>query len=169
MEGWPQNKFAATLKVHKWHAQNVYSRLVKGLCEPYQSLLSAFMSNRTVNFAGNIANQQVAKTSQLSIYSSWCKHVLASFPSCLVGFWGFHPYIHLFSFRKLFCDLLLIIRHWKTCWALWQGRPSRLLNCSGCGQRSWHCCEIKNSAKHFHGVLLVICENLRSQKFPAIR
>ena len=32
-------------------------------------------------------------------------HVV-SFPSSLVGFLGFHPYMHLFSFRKLFCDLL---------------------------------------------------------------
>ena len=28
-------------------------------------------------------------------------------PSCLAGFCGFHPYLHLFSFRKLFCVLFL--------------------------------------------------------------
>ena len=32
---------------------------------------------------------------------------MVSFPSCLAGFWGFHPYMYLFSFGKLFCDLLL--------------------------------------------------------------
>ena len=42
---------AATLKVHKWHAWNVCIRLVEGLHEPYQILLSAFMDNGTVNFA----------------------------------------------------------------------------------------------------------------------
>ena len=33
----------------------------------------------------------------------WCNSHLV----CLV-FWRFHPYIHLFSFRKLFCDLFLL-------------------------------------------------------------
>ena len=28
------------------------------------------------------------------------------FLSCLVGFWGFHPYMCLFSLRKLFCDFI---------------------------------------------------------------
>ena len=32
--------------------------------------------------------------------------IVVSFPSSLVGFWGFHPYMCLFSFRKLFCDFL---------------------------------------------------------------
>ena len=45
-------QMAATLKVHEWHTQIVCVRLVKGLYEPYQSLLSAFMTNWTVNFAG---------------------------------------------------------------------------------------------------------------------
>ena len=43
-------KMVATLKVHKWHARNLYVRLVKGLHEPDQALSSAFMSNRTINF-----------------------------------------------------------------------------------------------------------------------
>ena len=43
---------AATLKVHKWHARNVYVKLVKSLYEPYQALPSASMSSGTVNFAG---------------------------------------------------------------------------------------------------------------------
>ena len=30
----------------------------------------------------------------------WCRSHLV----CLHGFWGFHPYTCLFSFRKLFCD-----------------------------------------------------------------
>ena len=34
---------------------------------------------------------------------------MVSFPSCLVGFWGFHPYMCLFAFGKLFCDLFYII------------------------------------------------------------
>ena len=33
--------------------------------------------------------------------------IVVSSPSSLVGFWGFHPYMCLFSFRKLFCDLFL--------------------------------------------------------------
>ena len=45
-------KMAATLNVHKWHAQNVSTRLVKDLHEPYQALLSASMSNKTDNFTG---------------------------------------------------------------------------------------------------------------------
>ena len=44
-------KMAATLKVRKWHAQNVCVRLVKGLHEPYQALPSASMGNGTINFA----------------------------------------------------------------------------------------------------------------------
>ena len=32
---------------------------------------------------------------------------MVSFPSCLVGFWGFHPYMCLFAFGKLFCDFKL--------------------------------------------------------------
>ena len=51
--GMTPKKMAATIKVHKWHAQNVYVRLVKGLYEPYHALPSASMSNgTTVNFAG---------------------------------------------------------------------------------------------------------------------
>ena len=34
---------------------------------------------------------------------------MVSFPSSLVGFLGFHPYMRLFSFRKLFCDLYSLI------------------------------------------------------------
>ena len=45
-------KMVATLKVHKWHAQNVYVRVVKGLCEPDQALSSASMSYRTDDFTG---------------------------------------------------------------------------------------------------------------------
>ena len=52
-----------------------------------------------------------------------------SFPSSLVGFWGSHPYMHLFSFRKLFCDLFLlcffcifIFRDSKR-EETWEGRP----------------------------------------------
>ena len=54
--------------------------------------------------------------------SSWCQKVnynyyishligplllsnVVSFPSSLVGFWGFHPYMRLCSFRRLFWDL----------------------------------------------------------------
>ena len=33
---------------------------------------------------------------------------MVSFPSSLVGFLGFHPYMCLFLFRKLFCDLFLL-------------------------------------------------------------
>ena len=33
---------------------------------------------------------------------------MVSFPSSLVGFLGFHPYMRFFSFRKLFCDLFLL-------------------------------------------------------------
>ena len=29
---------------------------------------------------------------------------VVSLPSCLVGFWGFHSYMCLFAFGKLFCD-----------------------------------------------------------------
>ena len=50
--GMAPKKKAATLKAHESHARNVGVRLVKGLYEPYQSLSSASMSNRTVNFAG---------------------------------------------------------------------------------------------------------------------
>ena len=36
---------------------------------------------------------------------------MASFPSSLVGFWGFHSYMHLFPFRKLVvtCSLCLVL------------------------------------------------------------
>ena len=50
--GMTPKKMAATIKVHKLHARNVYDRLVNGLYEPYQALPSASMSNGTVNFAG---------------------------------------------------------------------------------------------------------------------
>ena len=43
---------AATLKVHKCHVRKVCSRLFASFYEPYQSLLSAFMNNRTFNVAG---------------------------------------------------------------------------------------------------------------------
>ena len=38
----------------------------------------------------------------------WCECVVVSFPSCLAGFLGFHPYMRLFSLGKLFCDLYTI-------------------------------------------------------------
>ena len=50
--GMTPKKMAATVKVDKWHAWNVYVRLVKGLYEPYQALPSISISNETVNFAG---------------------------------------------------------------------------------------------------------------------
>ena len=33
---------------------------------------------------------------------------MVTFPSSLVGFLGFHPYMCLFSFGKLYCDLFLL-------------------------------------------------------------
>ena len=45
--GMALEKIAATLKVHKWHAQNACAGLVNGLYEPYQSFSAAFMNNRT--------------------------------------------------------------------------------------------------------------------------
>ena len=50
--GMTPQKMAATIKVYKWHAQNVTVRLVNGLHEPYQAVLSTSMGNRTVNFGG---------------------------------------------------------------------------------------------------------------------
>ena len=35
--GMAPKKMAATVKVHKWHAQNVCVRLVNGLHEPYHT------------------------------------------------------------------------------------------------------------------------------------
>ena len=37
--------------------------------------------------------------------------IVVSFPFSLVGFWVFHPYIHLFSFRKCSCDFGM----WHAC------------------------------------------------------
>ena len=49
--GMAPKKMAVTLKVHKWHTQNDYIRLVKGLREPYLALPSASMGNGTIDFA----------------------------------------------------------------------------------------------------------------------
>ena len=49
-DGPPKN--GSTLKMHKWHAQDLCVRLVKGLHKPYQALPSASMGNGTINFAG---------------------------------------------------------------------------------------------------------------------
>ena len=38
-------KNGSHIKVHKWHTQNVYVRVVKILYEPDQALLSVSMSN----------------------------------------------------------------------------------------------------------------------------
>ena len=46
--GMVPKKMVATLKVRKWHAQNVDVRLVKSFHEHYQVLSSAFMSDGTV-------------------------------------------------------------------------------------------------------------------------
>ena len=56
--GMAPKKLAATLKVHKWHNQNVSVRLVKGLHDSYQALLSASMGNETINFAGEVSYQE---------------------------------------------------------------------------------------------------------------
>ena len=65
-------KLVATLRVYKWHAWNVYVRLVKGLHGPYQAISSASMSNRTINFAGqyrwSTRLRQVTKTGKPSIW-----------------------------------------------------------------------------------------------------
>ena len=64
----------------------------------------------------------------------WCECVVVSFPSSLVGFLGFHPYMCLFSFRKLFvtcsCCLFFVLflffclfRNGKK-EERWEGRPS---------------------------------------------
>ena len=47
-------------------------------------------------------------TNKHKAYLCKWQSIVVSFPSCLVGLWGFHPYMHLFSFRKLFCDLFLL-------------------------------------------------------------
>jgi len=44
----------------------------------------------------------------------WCESIVVSFPSCLAGFWSFHPYLRLFSFRKLFVTFnSLYILYWR--------------------------------------------------------
>jgi len=48
--GMAPKKMAATLKVCKWHGQNVDVRLIKGFHEHYQALSSASMNNGTVRF-----------------------------------------------------------------------------------------------------------------------
>ena len=48
----PRKKGGHIKRVEMTYAQNVCVRLVKGLYEPYQAFFSAFMSNRTVKFAG---------------------------------------------------------------------------------------------------------------------
>ena len=61
---------------------------------------------------------------------------MVSIPSSLVGFWGFHPYIHLFFFRKLFvtCIYMSAVRcsvnancnwHWKIAHANPCGRNTK--------------------------------------------
>ena len=43
---------------------------------------------------------------------------VVSFPSSLVGLCGFHPYMGLFSFRKLFCDFVWLQVSLFSCLAL---------------------------------------------------
>ena len=44
---------------------------------------------------------------------------MVSFPSSLVGFWDFHPYMHLFSFRNLFvtCNIIICRTEWERRWS----------------------------------------------------
>ena len=61
-----------------------------------------------------------------------CRDGVVSFPSSLVDFWGFHPCMHLFSFRKLFVSCfccffcafckILSFRNGKR-EGRWEGRP----------------------------------------------
>ena len=48
-----------------------------------------------------------------------------SFPSSLVGFWWFHPYMCLFSFRKLFVICFCCFLFFRNCkrGKRWEGRP----------------------------------------------
>ena len=61
-----------------------------------------------------------------------CESVVVSFPSSLVGFWGFQPYMGLFSFRKLFCDLLLHVVLF-----FFLGMEERLEGGGGRGEDAW--------------------------------
>ena len=44
-------------------------------------------------------------TTIVLIFLHWCESVVVLVPSSLGGFLGFHPYMCLFSLRKLFCWL----------------------------------------------------------------
>ena len=57
--------------MHKWQTQNVKIKLVDGLCEPYQSLSSASITNGIINLLESIAeipDRQVAKTGKSSTF-----------------------------------------------------------------------------------------------------
>ena len=123
-----------------------------------------------------------------------CGSLLVSFQhwnTCWVLWQGHH--FHSWNFRGcgqrswhcgkmknhkiIFLPCLLVVREnlcsqkflWNTCWVLWQGCHFHSWNCRGCGQRSWHCGEIKNHKMIFLLCLLVVCKNLCLQKFPAIQ
>ena len=69
--GMAPKKMVATLKVHKWHTRNVCIRLVNGLHDPYQALLSASMGSGPLTSLESITkvpNRQVAKTGKSSIF-----------------------------------------------------------------------------------------------------
>ena len=38
-----------------------------------------------------------------------CRVIVVSFTFSLGGVWDFHPYMHLFLFRKLFCDFTIML------------------------------------------------------------
>ena len=65
-----KKKLAATLKVRKKHTRKVCIRLVKGLCEPYQSLLSASMSNGTVTLLERIAKGPDRQVTEMGKFSA---------------------------------------------------------------------------------------------------
>ena len=59
--GMTPQKMVATLKVCKWHAQNVCARLVNGLHEPYQVLPWAAGPLTLLESIAKIPDWQVAK------------------------------------------------------------------------------------------------------------
>ena len=62
------NKMAATLKVHKWHNQNVCVRLVKGLHKPYQAFSQTAEALTLLENIAQIPDWQVVKAGKLSIF-----------------------------------------------------------------------------------------------------
>ena len=91
---------------HALHAQQLPSTTL--LCTQLTNTIVSRTPCKRV-WPARLQTQSIVGKMAQDVGMMYGKCVVVSFLSCLASFWGLHPYMRLFSFGKLFCDLFLLL------------------------------------------------------------